>query len=137
MLMSSTATVEEIEEKIIDMILEGNKHIRYAAVCDSEGKILLQNHRKDVENILTLEETQAMLKRAVQNWKIRDKISPKVGEGKYIIVTYEKIKRLTIPLGHGHLLFVSVDSDKDEHIKDIMNIVDYVQNTLAKLPGGF
>ena len=97
----------------------------------------MENHRKDHENILTLEETQDILKRACENWKIRHEISPKAGKGKHIIVSYEKIKRLTIPLGHDHLLFVSVDSDKDEHIKDIMNIIDYVQNTLAKLPDGF
>ncbi len=135
--MSSTATVEQIEKQIVGMIMDDYKQVRYAGVCGADAKILVEIHREGVENILTLEETQAMLKRACENWKIRGKISPKVGDGKHIIVSYEKIKRLTIPLGNGHLLFLSVDSDKDAHIKDIMNIIDYVQKTLAKLPGGF
>jgi len=135
--MSSTATVEQIEKQIVGMIIDGYKQVRYVGVCGADAKILEEKHREGVENILTLEETQAMLKRSCENWKIRGKISPKVGEGKHIIVSYEKIKRLTIPLGNGHLLFLSVDSDKDAHIKDIMNIIDYVQKTLAKLPGGF
>ena len=135
--MSATATVEEVEAKIIGMVMDGYKNVRYGGVCDENAKILTENHREGVENILTLEETKAMLKRACENWKVRHEITPKVGKGKHIIVSYEKIKRITIPLENGHLLFFSVDSDKDAHIKDIMKIIEYVQNTLAKLPGGF
>ena len=117
----------EDERKLVSMILQGNKNARYAAVSDSEGKIISDEHRSNEENILTLDETKAMLLRAIQNWKIRENISPKVGKGLYAIITYEKIKRITVPL-HDHLLFVSVDSDKDEHIKDIMKSITYVQN---------
>ncbi len=117
----------EDEQKLVNMILQGNKNARYAADCDSEGKIISDEHRSDTENILTLEETKNLLSRAVQNWKIRENISPKVGKGQYAIITYEKIKRITIPL-HDHLLFVSVDSDKDDHIKDIMKSIAYVKN---------
>lgn len=118
----------EDERKLVSMILQGNKNARYAAVSDSEGKIISDEHRSNEENILTLDETKAMLLRAIQNWKIRENISPKVGKGQYAIVTYEKIKRITIPLHDDHLLFVSVDSDKDDHIKDIMKSITYVQN---------
>ncbi len=118
----------EDERKLVSMILQGNKNARYAAVSDSEGKIISDEHRANEENILTLDETKAMLLRAIQNWKIRENISPKVGNGQYAIVTYEKIKRITVPLPDNHLLFVSVDSDKDDHIKDIMKSITYVQN---------
>ncbi|MCZ6583155.1 MAG: hypothetical protein O6761_08315 [Thaumarchaeota archaeon] len=118
----------EDERKLVSMILQGNKNARYAAVSDSEGKIISDEHRSNEENILTLDETKAMLLRAIQNWKIRENISPKVGKGQYAIVTYEKIKRITVPLPDDHLLFVSVDSDKDDHIKDIMKSITYVQN---------
>lgn len=118
----------EDERKLVSMILQGNKNARYVAVSDSEGKIISDEHRSNEENILTLDETKAMLLRAIQNWKIRENISPKVGKGQYAIVTYEKIKRITVPLPDDHLLFVSVDSDKDDHIKDIMKSITYVQN---------
>lgn len=118
----------EDERKLVNMILQGNKNARYAAVSDSEGKIISDEHRGGEENILTLEETKNMLIRAIQNWKIRENISPKVGKGQYAIVTYEKIKRITIPLPDDHILFVSVDSDEDDHIKDIMKSITYVQN---------
>ena len=118
----------EDERKLVSMILQGNKNARYAAVSDSGGKIISDEHRSNEENILTLEETKDMLLRAVENWKIRENISPKVGKGQYAIITYEKIKRITVPLPDDHLLFVSIDSDKDDHIKDIMKSITYVQN---------
>jgi len=118
----------EDERKLVNMILQGNKNARYAAVSDSEGKIISDEHRNDTSNILTLEETKDLLLRAIQNWKIRENISPKVGKGQYAIITYEKIKRITVPLPDDHLLFVSIDSDKDDHIKDIMKSITYVQN---------
>jgi len=71
----------EDERKLVNMILQGNKNARYAAVSDSEGKIISDEHRNDTSNILTLEETKDLLLRAIQNWKIRENISPKVGKG--------------------------------------------------------
>ncbi len=68
----------EDERKLVSMILQGNKNARYAAVTDSEGKIISDEHRSNEENILTLEETKNMLLRAIQNWNIRENISPKV-----------------------------------------------------------
>ena len=118
----------DAEGKMLGMMMEANKYIRYAAVCNSEGEILWNSYRNDVNNILTLEETKASLKRAHENWKQRDELSSKIGKGKYAIVGYDKIKRITIPLKNDHMLFLSVEGDKPEYIKDVMNIVKWVED---------
>ena len=115
------------EGKLVSMIMDTNQYVRFAAICDSDAKILWQSHRNDIDNILTLEETKASLKRSFDTWKERDELSDKVGKGKYAIVGYEKIKRITIPLNNGHMLFVSVEREKPAYIQDIMNIVDYIE----------
>jgi len=61
----------EGEGKLVSMIMEANKHARYAAICDEGGNILWQSHRNNVENILTLDETKESLKRARDTWKER------------------------------------------------------------------
>ena len=114
------------EYKIVDMILESNKHVRYACICDSEGKILWNSCRGVIESMMTLEDTEESLKMALENWKKRGKITEKIGRGKYSIVSYEKLKRITIPLRNNHLLYVHVEGDKPEYIGDMMKIVDYV-----------
>ena len=87
--------------------MEANENIRFAAICDNEGKILWNSHRNNVNNILTLEETKVSLKRALDSWKGRDELSEKIGKGKFAIVGYEKIKRITVPLKNNHMLFLS------------------------------
>ena len=117
----------DAEGKMLSMLMEANKYIRYAACCDSEGKILWNSFRNDVNNILTLEETKASLKRAHESWKQRDELSSKIGQGRYAIVGYDKIKRITIPLKNDHMLFLSVEGEKPEYIKDIMNVIKWVE----------
>ena len=75
----------------------------------------------------SLEETKASLKRALSTWKERDDLSAKLGKGKFAIVGYDKIKRITIPLRNNHMLFLSVEGDKPEYIKDVLNIVKWVE----------
>jgi len=114
------------EGKLVSMLLEANKAIRYACICDADGKILWNSRRNYIENMMTLEDTKASLKRALENWKERDKLSAKIGRGRYSIVDYEKIKRVTVPLKNNHLLYVHVEADKPAYIGDIMKIVEYV-----------
>jgi len=114
------------EGKLVSMILEANKYVRYACICDSEGKMLWNCRRKDIESMITLEDTKKSLKMAIENWKKRDEITKKIGRGKYSIVGYEKLTRVTIPLRNNHLLYIHVEGSKPEYIGDMMKIVDYV-----------
>ena len=115
------------EGKLVSMMMEANENIRFAAICDNEGKILWSSHRNNVNNILTLEETKASLKRALDSWKGRDELSEKIGKGKFAIVGYEKIKRITVPLKNNHMLFLSVEGHKPEYMGDILNICKWVE----------
>ncbi len=119
-------TSNDSEGKLVSMVLEANKNVRYACICDSEGKIIWNSRRNDIQSLLTLEDTKASLKRACENWMERDKLSAKIGRGRYAIVDYEKLKRITVPLRNNHLLYVHVEGDKPEYIGDIMKIVDWV-----------
>ena len=114
------------EGKLVSMMMEANENVRFAAICDTDGKILWNSHRNNVNNILTLEETKASLKRALDSWKGRDDLSGKIGKGKFAIVGYEKIKRITVPLKNNHMLFLSVEGDKPEYMGDILNICKWV-----------
>ena len=133
MLKTTIYTKAEQEEKIVRNILEKNKHARYAAIWDLKGEILCEKHAKDKENILSLEETQDTIRRSLERWKERDKVADKIGKGEYAVVSYEKIKRISIPLEGGRILFVSVDGGKDVQIKYIMKLVDYTLHKLVPL----
>ncbi|MEK0345989.1 MAG: hypothetical protein QQN65_04035, partial [Nitrosopumilus sp.] len=57
--------------------------------------------------------------------------SAKIGNGKYAIVAYDKIKRITIPLPNDHLLFVSLEGEEFGNVKNIMTIVDWVTSNMG------
>ena len=66
----------------------------------------IYSRRKRVEN---------PLKMAVRGWKTRSELAPKIGKGKYVLVEYEKIKRITLPLGDNHLLYLTTEVGADHN----------------------
>jgi len=118
---------EDDEGKLVSMMLEANKNVRYACVCDSEGKILWNSRRKDIESLITVEETIESVKAACEHWAKRDHLAEKIGKGRFAVVDYEKLKRITVPLANNHLLYMHVEADKNEYIGDILKIIKYVE----------
>ena len=125
------------EEKLCGMIMSKSKYARFVAVCDKNAQILFEGHRNEVDNILTLEETKLSLKRSIDAWRKRDEFTEKLGEGRYAIVRYKKIKRITIPLKNEHLLFVSIQGDKPGYVEDLIKMVDQIELHSSVLPEEF
>ncbi len=115
------------EGKLCSMIMEANKYARYAAVCDRDGKVLWNSRRNNVEHLLTEEETNESLKRAVKSWHSREHLAEKLGDGRYAVVGYNNLTRITIPLKNDHLLLVTVEGKKPQYVGDIVKIVAFVQ----------
>ena len=115
------------EGKLVSMMLEANKNVRYACICDGEGKILWNSRRDNIESMLTLEETKDSVKAACVQWSKRNKLSGKIGKGRFALVDYEKLKRITIPLANNHLLYMHIEANKPEYMADILNIIKYVE----------
>src|SRR5215472_5586542 len=93
-------------------------------ICDLNGKIMHSEHRQGVKNLLTPEESKKSLELAVKAWKTRSELTSKIGKGKYVLAEYERIKRITMPLGDKHLLYVTteVDTDHSNVIRGIMKM---------------
>jgi len=98
-----------------------NKKVRFAAICNLKGEVLFQKRRDDVRTLFSLEETKIQLQRTLDSWKARAEIKDKVGRPLYSVTSYERIKRITIPIDDEHLVFVSIDNN-DEEIQRFGNI---------------
>jgi len=119
--------VMDDEGRLVSMMLEANKNVRYACICDGEGQILWNSRRDNIVSMLTLEETKASVKIACEHWSKRNNLSGKIGRGRFAIVDYEKLKRITIPLANNHLLYMHIEAHKPEYMGDILNIIKYVE----------
>ena len=124
-------------ENLLKRIMDSDVNIRHSIITDVEGNILATSHREGVTNYLSPEETAASLKRAATAWKGRKELKPKIGNGLYAIAAFEKITRMTFPLGENNLIFVSLGSDDvrtDLHAGGQKQIVEHVLNILSRDP---
>ena len=122
---------------LLKRIMDSDVNIRHSLVTDNEGTILATSHREGITNYLSPDETAASLKRASVAWKGRNELSPKIGRGMYAVATFEKITRMTFPLGDDNLIFVSMGSDAvrtDMHEGGQKQIIQHVLNILSKDP---
>ena len=105
----------------LEVLMMSNKKVRFSAICNLEGKLLFQKRREDIRELFSLEETQKQLSGTIDSWKSRSEIKEKIGKPMYSITSYEKIKRMTIPIDDEHLLFISMDN-KEEEVEKFRNI---------------
>jgi hypothetical protein len=103
-------------------ILGLDTKVRFAGVCDETGEIRFGGQREGIKNLLTPEETKSSNIQAMAEWALRNSLATKVGRGKYAMAEYEKIKRITFPLGPDDLLLVTTEVDT-EHMKVIDGIL--------------
>lgn len=126
-------------EKLLNMLMDYDSSIRFASISNTSGEILWHSKRKDLDIKVPLSETKKTLRREAADWIDRCKIEDQtnLGRAMYNITSFEKIKRITIPIDAFHLLFVSVNNEPLKKTKKksygrlvemgkIMSIVDFV-----------
>ena len=107
-------------------ILEQDVNIRFAGVCDDTGQIRYGGQRQGVNNLLSSEETKRSNLQALVRWSLRNSLAPKIGNGRYAMAEYEKIKRITFPLENFHLLLITTEV-KADHGKIIDKVLDMIK----------
>jgi len=106
-------------EKICDEILECDKKIRYVGTYDY-GE-LYDKMRSGLKSHLSREETELSLSQAIYRWSTRKKTVEKIGNPLFALAKYEKIYRVTIPIGGAGLILITTDLDVN-----VIEIVDKI-----------
>jgi hypothetical protein len=101
-------------KKIYEDIMNFDSKIRLVTICSLNGKIMHSGHRQGVTNLLTPEESKKSLDLAINAWKTRSELAPKIGKGKYVLAEYEKIKRITMPLREDYILYITTEVEADD-----------------------
>lgn len=122
--LSKSSPIRTIMEyqNVHKQIMDFDPKIRMVTICDLDGKIMFTDHRPGVTNLLSNDESRKSLDMAIKAWKSRMELAPKIGKGKYVLAEYEKIKRITMPLGSKHLVYVTTEPEAD-HTRVINGIM--------------
>jgi len=112
--------------KMCSMILGLEPQIRGVLVYHFNGELLGGGMREGVESYLPPEEIAKSTLNTILRWKTRELIYPFLGNGRYSVTEYKKIKRITFPLNESILLIVTteVEVDHDRIIKKILQLID-------------
>jgi hypothetical protein len=103
------------EEKICDEIVELDGSIRFAGIANNMGKVVAAKFKRGVQALLTKEEIEDNIIKAVLRMKTREDYEQKLGKTIYTFALYDKVKRASIALDRGNysLLMVSFDVAAD------------------------
>ena len=92
---------------MLDSVMKSDDRIRYATVCDMEGKVLGTEMKEGLKPLLTDEEHKEALMYAVNSMKIREKLSAKLGKNQYVLAVYDNLCRVTMPIGDKYMLLLT------------------------------
>ncbi|MDE1765206.1 MAG: hypothetical protein KGI27_02910 [Thaumarchaeota archaeon] len=113
-------------ERILDNIMNADKHIRYATIFDLDGNEIKTSVRKDTDLFLDENATKETLRYSANAWKIRKSFAPRIGKGQYVLAVYEKLRRLTVPVGDKYLLMITWGTDAG-----ISDIIERIENMFS------
>jgi len=126
-------------QQLLNMLMDFNESVRFAAVSDADGQLLWNSQRNGVSNIVPIEKTKTTMSRSRSEWDAYTSSAEYIGNGMYSITSYAKIKRITIPLPDGKMLFISVNNKPMKNAKntsyghlvqmgEILSIVEFVES---------
>lgn len=114
-MVSSSGSPPTIFEEFCQLILGVDESIRFVGIAALNGAILAMRYRANLIPLLTQEETASSIKSSVWRMESRRMLEEKLGKTLYVVATYEKLKRATIPVGQDgqSILIISFDIECD------------------------
>jgi hypothetical protein len=112
---SSLDSAPSVFEEFCQLILSLDESIRFVAVATLTGAILAMKYRANLTPLLSQGEAASSIKNSVWRVESRRILEEKLGKTLYVVATYEKVKRATIPVGHDgkSILIISFDNGCD------------------------
>jgi hypothetical protein len=99
----------------VEKILKVSPSVRIVSVCDLNGKLVFSQRSKKVKILVSRNQSLGSLKAAANDWKQRKKLARSLGACKYVVAEYDKVKRIVIPAGKNHILYVTTTASFDHN----------------------
>jgi len=99
-------------QKAVEKILKVSPSVRVVSVIDLNGKVVFSERAKKVKILVSKKQSLASLKAAANDWKQRKKL---VKTCKYVVAEYDTVKRIIMPAGKNHILYVTTTASLDHN----------------------
>jgi len=123
--LSSFVSDEEFK-KLCESILNIDPGVRFVIIVDSQGQLVSGGQREGNQNYLEPLDQQLSIKHAIESWNLRTQFADKIGEAKFALAVYEKLRRYTVPIDSNHLLYITTEPDISYHtfMEDVLNLME-------------
>lgn len=120
---------------LYDEVMKINELIRYAVVLSNTGEKISGRYRKGLTPLLNDEELKMIHFYAGQRWDTRKNLAHKIGNTKYAMAKYDKLKRMTFPINDKYLLMVSseINTNHQEIINKVLDLIKNYSNIDSRL----
>ena len=108
-------------DKLYTDVMKIDSAIRYAVIQNNTGEKICGGFRDNINPILDDDELKMMHYYASQRWETRKNIEHKLGNTKYAMAEYDKLKRITFPINKKYMLLLTTEIDADH-----ANVIDKV-----------
>jgi len=117
--------------KLLESILKLDPGVRYVIIIDSQGQVVSGGQREGNQNYLDPLDQQLSIKHALESWHLRTQFADKIGQVKFALAVYEKLRRYTVPIDQNYLLYITTEPDISYHsfMEDVLNLVGMHKKT--------
>ena len=98
-----------------EKLLALSPSVRVVSICDLKGKLVYSVRSKKVNLLVSKNQSLASLKAAANDWKQRKKLVRTLGACKYVVAEYDNVKRIVMPAGKNHILYVTTTAAFDHN----------------------
>jgi len=101
--------------QVAEKILKISPSVRVVSLVDLKGKLVFSEHSKKVRILVSKKQSLGSLKAAAKAWRQRKKLVRTLGSCKYVVAEYGKVKRIIMPAGKNHILYVTTTASFDHN----------------------
>jgi len=114
-------------DKLYADVMKINSTIRYAVIQNNTGEKICGGFRDNINPILNDDELKMMHYYASQRWETRKNIEHKLGNTKYAMAEYDKLKRITFPINKKYMLLLTTEISTD-HASVIDRVLELIRD---------
>ena len=113
-------------------LLNLDNSLRWIGISNKYGVLINVEQRKDLEPLMSEEESEEYAAAAVSRYRTRVKFQTKIGKLNYAVGRYENVTRITIPINNDYFLLLTIDKEKnyDDMIKE--KIIPFINRNRNK-----
>jgi len=115
--------------KLFVDVMKVDSTIRYAVIQNNTGEKICGGFRENIDPILKDDELKMMHYYASQRWQTRKNIEHKLGNTKYAMAEYGKIKRITFPIDEKYMLLLTteINTDHTDVINKVLKLINSIK----------